>query len=44
VRLAQLERNGHISVIAEPPRARTPRVVEVAVDEGVKTVRLRLDG
>jgi uncharacterized membrane protein YcaP (DUF421 family) len=44
VRLAQLERNGKISVIREPPRRRAPRVVEVAVEEGVKAVRIELPG
>ncbi len=37
VRLAYLERDGSISVI---PREREPRVLEVAVEEGVQTVRI----
>ncbi len=40
IRLAHLERNGSISVI---PREREPRVLEVAVEDGVQTVRIALE-
>jgi uncharacterized membrane protein YcaP (DUF421 family) len=39
VRLATLERDGAISVL---PAEKPPRVVEVAVEQGVKTVRIEL--
>jgi len=39
VKLAYLERNGGISVI---PRKPEPRVLEVAVEEGVQTVRIEV--
>lgn len=39
IRRAYLERSGSISVI---PRERAPRVVEVAVADGVQTVRIEL--
>jgi uncharacterized membrane protein YcaP (DUF421 family) len=39
VKLAYLERDGSISVI---PRQREPRIVDVAVEEGVQTVRIEL--
>ncbi len=37
VQLGQIERNGIISIV---PRSAAPQVVEVGVEEGVKTVRL----
>lgn len=40
VRLAHLERDGSISVI---PREREPHVLEVAVGDGVQTVRIALE-
>ncbi|HLM53016.1 MAG TPA: YetF domain-containing protein [Pseudoxanthomonas sp.] len=40
MRRAPLERNGRISVI---PVQRMPRIVDVEVQEGVQTVRLRLE-
>ena len=39
VRLAYLERDGSISVV---PREREPRIVEVAVRDGVQTVRIEI--
>jgi uncharacterized membrane protein YcaP (DUF421 family) len=39
VRLAYLERNGRVSVI---PRERDPQILEVAVADGVQTVRIEL--
>jgi uncharacterized membrane protein YcaP (DUF421 family) len=40
VKEARLERSGDISVLR---RARAPRVLEVAVEAGVQTVRIRLE-
>jgi hypothetical protein len=40
VKEARLERNGDIGVIE---RERPPRVLEVAVEAGVQTVRIRLE-
>lgn len=40
IRLAYMERSGDISVI---PYEQEPRVLEVAVEAGVKTVRIELD-
>jgi uncharacterized membrane protein YcaP (DUF421 family) len=40
VRSATLERNGQISVL---PMEHAPRIVEIAVKEGVQTVRVRLE-
>ena len=39
IELAYMERNGHISMLPYP---REPRVVEVAVEAGVQTVRIEL--
>ena len=38
--VARLERSGQISVI---PAAREPQVIEVKVEQGVQTVRVKLD-
>lgn len=40
IRLAYLERNGQISMI---PKEQEPRVLEVRVEEGVQTVRIKLE-
>jgi len=40
VKVARLERSGQISVI---PAAREPQVIEVKVEEGVQTVRVKID-
>ncbi|HYE64599.1 MAG TPA: YetF domain-containing protein, partial [Pyrinomonadaceae bacterium] len=40
VEVAHFERNGEISAI---PRRRDPRIVEVAVEAGVQTVRIELE-
>ena len=40
IRLAYLERNGQVSII---PASTEPRVLEVAVEDGVQTVRIRLE-
>jgi uncharacterized membrane protein YcaP (DUF421 family) len=40
VRLATLERDGSISVI---PAERPPEVLDVQVEDGVQTVRIRLE-
>jgi uncharacterized membrane protein YcaP (DUF421 family) len=40
VRLAYLERNGDISVV---PQQDEPRVFQVSVEDGVQTVRIKLD-
>lgn len=40
IRLAYLERNGQISMI---PKGSEPRVLEVKVEDGVQTVRIRLE-
>jgi len=39
VKTATMERNGNVSVILAP---REPRVIEIAVEAGVQTIRLEL--
>jgi uncharacterized membrane protein YcaP (DUF421 family) len=41
IRLAYLERDGSISVV---PREEEPRILNVSVEEGVQTIRIKLEG